>query len=83
MSRVNKTTNNLKKVWDWLDNASSNIENAVGNIDRMTEISEELKELTDRVLHSSYTINALKSEIGELLEEKHGWNWYEELNKGE
>lgn len=83
MSRVNKTTNNLKKAWDLLDEAHGNIDNAVHNVSRMTGISDRLYDLLDNVLRDSDTILLLKQEIGKLLEEKHGWDWYEKLNEGE
>jgi hypothetical protein len=66
--RVNKTENNLELVWKQLDDASGALYNALDNLARMVDLSENVKRQADTI--DITRIDGLKQEIEALLEEK-------------
>ena len=66
--RVNKTENNLKRIWQSLDNASSELYNALDNLASMVNLDDSIKKDAEMIDISA--IDSLKQEIEFLLEEK-------------
>lgn len=66
--RTNKTKNNLRKVWEQLDNASGEIYNALESISRMTDLPDTIKRQVEMIDVSR--IDMLKNEIEELIQTK-------------
>jgi hypothetical protein len=66
--RLNKTENNLKLIWQQLDNASGELYNALDNLARMVELSDNIKRQADMI--DITRIDGLKNEIEELIEMK-------------
>jgi hypothetical protein len=63
--RINKTKNNLQKVWELLDSACDSLDNAFTMINQMSDI-QHIKDSTDLIDFT--TIINLKNEIEELLD---------------
>lgn len=66
--RINKTENNLKKIWEQLDNASGELYNALDNLASMVDLSDQIKRQADMI--DVTRIDGLKQEIEVLIEEK-------------
>lgn len=65
---MNKTTNNLKKVWEKLDLASGDLYNALDALASMKGLSEEIKRLSDMI--DITRVDVLKNEVEALIEAK-------------
>ncbi|AZU98990.1 hypothetical protein pW2_167 [Bacillus phage pW2] len=70
MTRVNKTVNNLKRVWQQLDDASGAVYNALENLAQMTDLDQKIKRQVDMI--DVTRIDGLKQEIEEMIKEKGG-----------
>ncbi|UGO50620.1 hypothetical protein PQE68_gp029 [Bacillus phage vB_BanS_Sophrita] len=70
MTRVNKTVNNLKRVWKQLDDASGAVYNALENLAQMTDLDQKIKRQVDMI--DVTRIDGLKQEIEEMIKEKGG-----------
>jgi hypothetical protein len=68
MKRLNKTEKNLELIWKQLDDASGSLYNALDNLARMVELSDEIKRQADMI--DVTRIDGLKQEIEALLEQK-------------
>ena len=68
MSRINKTTSNLQKVWNKFDKAYENMESAFEMLGLMSDIPDELESEMERFDLS--TISSLKQHIETIIEEK-------------
>lgn len=68
--RVNKTIGNLKTIWEQLDNACSEIDNATTNIYSMVDTPKELIESAESVDYAFSEIVSLKQKIEMMIEEK-------------
>jgi hypothetical protein len=66
--RMNKTEKNLELIWKFLDNASGDLYNALDNLARMVDLSDEIKRQADMI--DVTRIDGLKQEIEELIEQK-------------
>lgn len=66
--RMNKTEKNLKLIWEQLDNASGNLYNALDNLARMVDMSDDIKRQCDMI--DITRIDGLKQEIEQLLEDR-------------
>jgi len=66
--RINKTEKNLKLIWEQLDNASGNLYNALDNLARMVDLSDDMKRQADMI--DITRIDGLKQEIEQLLEDR-------------
>jgi hypothetical protein len=66
--RINKTVVNLVKVWEQLDNAESELYNALDTLDHMVNLPEEMTRLRNTMDVSHIT--SLKNKVEELFEEK-------------
>lgn len=64
MKRLNRTENNLERIWDNLDNASGSLDNALHDISLMANLPKEIKDSLDRIDLSAIVI--LKNQIEEL-----------------
>jgi len=67
-TRMNKTENNLQTVWEQLDNASGELDNALTNLGMMRNIPGEVKKSID-LIDTSQIVN-LKNEIEKLMNKK-------------
>lgn len=65
MKRVNKTKNNLQKVWDNLDKAYELLESAMMDLYSMSNISSNLK--NDIESFDLTAITSLKNHVEELI----------------
>lgn len=65
MSRINKTQNNLKSVWDNLDLAYEHMEKAIDDLSRMTGLPTELEKMVEQ--YDLSEISMLKQEVEELM----------------
>jgi ABC-type transporter Mla subunit MlaD len=63
--RINKTVKNLQTIWQQLDNASGELYNALDNLARMVELSDEIKRQADMI--DITRIDGLKQEIEDLI----------------
>lgn len=63
--RMNKTTNNLQNVWQYLDNASGDLSNALDNLSRMVDLPENIKRQIEMI--DIGVIVLLKEEIEDLM----------------
>lgn len=70
MTRVNKTVNNLKRVWKQLDDASGALYNALENLSQMTDLDQTIQRQADMI--DVTRIDGLKQEIEALIEAKGG-----------
>lgn len=70
MTRVNKTVNNLKKVWQQLDDASGALYNALDNLSHMTDLEPKIQRQADMI--DVTRIDGLKQEIEAMIEAKGG-----------
>jgi len=70
LKRVNKTENKLQVVWEQLDEASGNVYNALHSLERMVDLPEEIKGRIEQVSNHVQTLDSLKFNIEELIEEK-------------
>ncbi|UGO47859.1 hypothetical protein PQE72_gp055 [Bacillus phage vB_BanS_Skywalker] len=68
MKRINKTANNLRTVWNQLDNASGELYNALHNLSQMTDITGQMKRQMDMIDVSR--IDMLKQELEAIMESK-------------
>lgn len=68
--RINKTVNNLKTVWNQLDNASGELHNALDNLAHMVDLDEDVQRQAETIDISR--INHLKNVIEQMIEEKGG-----------
>lgn len=68
MSRVNKTIQNLQKVWDRFDKAYENMEAAFEMLESMSDVPNELRNEIARFDISA--ISSLKEHIEIMMEEK-------------
>ena len=66
MSRVNKTKNNLQKVWNNFDMAYEHLENAFEMLNNMSGLPSELKNEIDRF--DITEISSLKQSVEMLME---------------
>jgi hypothetical protein len=66
--RINKTEKKLQLIWQQLDNASGELYNALDNLARMVDLSDEIKRQADTI--DITRIDGLKQEIEELIERK-------------
>jgi hypothetical protein len=66
--RINKTVVNLVKVWEQLDNAESELYNALDTLDHMVNLPEEMTRLRNTMDVSHIT--SLKNKVEALFEEK-------------
>lgn len=62
---MNKTTNNLQNVWQYLDNASGDLSNALDNLSRMVDLPENIKRQIEMI--DIGVIVLLKEEIEDLM----------------
>jgi ABC-type transporter Mla subunit MlaD len=68
--RINKTVNNLKRVWHQLDNASGELHNAMENLALMVDIDDDTQRQAEGIDISR--IDSLKNVIEQMIEEKGG-----------
>jgi hypothetical protein len=66
--RINKTEKNLELIWKFLDDASGDLYNALDNLARMVDLSDDIKRQADMI--DVTRIDGLKQEIEELIENK-------------
>jgi hypothetical protein len=66
--RINKTEKNLELVIKQLDDASGSLYNALDNLARMVDLSDNMKRQTEMI--DVTRIDVLKHEIEEILESK-------------
>jgi hypothetical protein len=66
MSRINKTTNNLQKVWDKFDIAYENLESAFEMLENMSDLPENLQSEMDRFDLSA--VSSLKQQVEIIME---------------
>lgn len=81
LKRLNKTEKNLQLIWEQLDNASGNLYNALDNLARMVDLSDEIQRQADMI--DVTRIDCLKHEIEDLIEEKKKHIWHFEHNEFE
>lgn len=65
MSRINKTQNNLRSVWDNLDLAYEHMEKAIEDLLQMTGLSDELEKMVEQ--YDLSEISIMKQEVEELM----------------
>lgn len=65
---MNKTTNNLKRVWEQLDKASGDLYNALDALASMKGLPEDIKRLSDMI--DVTRVDILKNEVEALIEAK-------------
>lgn len=70
MTRVNKTVNNLKRVWQQLDDASGAVYNALDNLSQMTDLNPQIQRQADMI--DVTRIDGLKQEVEEMIKAKGG-----------
>lgn len=68
MSRTNKTTNNLQKIWDKFDKAYENLEAAFEMLEEMTNLPGELQWGMDRFDLSA--VSSFKQQVEMMMERK-------------
>jgi hypothetical protein len=68
LKRLNKTEKNLQLIWEQLDNASGSLYNALDNLARMVELSDDIKRQADMI--DVTRIDCLKHEIEDIIEQK-------------
>lgn len=66
--RKNKTDNNLRLIWEQLDNASGALYNALDTLARMSDLPETMKRQADMIDVSR--IDILKNEVEDLFKKK-------------
>lgn len=66
--RVYKTKKNLQTVWNQLDEALGNIDNATYSLACMSDIPKDVQDVVDRIDTGQLII--VRDTIGKLLEEK-------------
>ena len=64
--RINKTQNNLNKVWELLYNACGSLDNAMRMISSMVDMPEDVEKAINQI--DFFAIVALKEQIEMLLE---------------
>lgn len=72
--RVNKTINNLEKVWIQLDQADGLLNNAIFTLMAMKNFDQEMQDKIERTNDSFDQIVNLKNDIEKLIEEKRNEN---------
>jgi hypothetical protein len=70
VARMNKTKSNLQYLWDLLDEACGNLDQAFTHMSMMTDIPEEIKKSAEMIDFNA--IVNIKNEIEKLIEEKDG-----------
>lgn len=68
MKRLNKTEKNLELIVKQLDDASGSLYNALDNLARMVDLSDDMKRQADMI--DVTRIDGLKQEIEELIHQK-------------
>ena len=66
MKRINKTKNNLQKVWELLDTTCASLENAILMISSMVDMPEDVEKSMNQIDFSA--IVDLKEQIEILME---------------
>ena len=81
LKRLNKTEKNLQLIWKQLDNASGELYNALDNLARMVDLSDDIKRQADMI--DVTRIDCLKHEIEDLIESKKKDEWHFEHDEFE
>lgn len=68
MNRMNKTVGNLDRIWERLDNACGELENALYDLGQMANLPKEIQKGAE-ILDISEIVN-LKNAVEQLIEEK-------------
>lgn len=66
--RINKTINNLEKIWKQLDDSCGNLDNALINLSSMTGLDQKIINSINQIDFTSLVI--LKNEVEEMIENK-------------
>jgi hypothetical protein len=65
---MNKTKNNLQKIWEQLDNVSGELYNVIDSLSRMSNLPEGITKKYNRI--DVFLIDSLKNDIEELINNK-------------
>ena len=74
-NRLNKTEKNLQQLWDYLDQASENLNNVRENLHLMVDIPVEIEDKLEQL--DITLINSIKNDIEKMIERK------KKMKKGE
>jgi hypothetical protein len=81
LKRLNKTEKNLQLIWKQLDDASGSLYNALDNLARMVDLSDDMRRQADMI--DVTRIDGLKQEIEDLIEGKKKDTWHFEHDEFE
>lgn len=66
--RINKTLGNLQTIWNQLDNACGELDNAFSNLNKMIDLPHEIQDNINQI--DLTAIVSLKNKLEDLINKK-------------